>query len=67
MDTYSVVPSLVQHFQKEMKGLHEPDPDGIVQLALKIKYNPKKMKKLATNQRVVKDIMHMHKAVVIDI
>lgn len=37
---------VLKHFQKEMKGLHEPDPDGIIQLALKIKYNPKKMKKL---------------------
>ena len=35
----------VQHFQKEMRGIHEADPDALIQKALKIKYNPKKLKK----------------------
>ena len=48
----------MQHFQKEMKGLHEPDPDGIIQRALKIKYNTKKMKKLAGIQETVASQRH---------
>lgn len=35
----------VQHFQKEMRGIHEPDPDALIQKALKIKYHPKKLKR----------------------
>jgi hypothetical protein len=34
-----------QHFQKEMRVIHEADPDGLINRALRIRYNTKKMKK----------------------
>lgn len=34
-----------QHFQKEMCVIHEADPDGLINRALRIRYNAKKMKK----------------------
>ena len=37
--------SVPQHFQKGLKSVHEDDPDQLVAKALKIKLNPKKMKK----------------------
>ena len=35
----------LQYFQKEIKSVHEGDPDTLIQRALKIKLSHKKMKK----------------------
>ena len=35
----------VQHFQKEMKTMHEASPDTLMQKAQHIKINPRKMKR----------------------
>jgi hypothetical protein len=36
---------MLKHFQKEMKSIHERDPDKLVKKAQRIKLNPRKMKK----------------------
>ena len=35
----------LQYFQKEIRAVHEGDPDTLIQRALKIKLSHKKMKK----------------------
>ena len=42
---------LFQHFQKEMRIIHEADPDALINRALRIRYNAKKMKK-SVSQRM---------------
>lgn len=44
----------MQFFQKELPLRAEADPEGLLQSAYNIKYNPKKMKKLEKEYNVIK-------------
>ncbi|XP_054158022.1 ecotropic viral integration site 5 ortholog-like isoform X2 [Oppia nitens] len=46
---------LLKYFQKEMPSKCETDPDYLVNLAAQVKYDPKKMKKLAKDYQAVKN------------
>ncbi|XP_060519386.1 ecotropic viral integration site 5 ortholog isoform X3 [Cylas formicarius] len=45
---------MLKYFQKELPAKAEADPEGLLQLAYGMKYNPKKMKKLEKEYHVIK-------------